>query len=136
MWALEAAVQEVGAGVVLRFGQLYGPGTWYTSDGRFGEAAGAGLLPASETVTSFLHVDDAAAAVVAALGWPAGTWNVVDDDPAPGTAWVPALAAAVGGPVPGAEQSGEHGRPVSNRRVRELGFAPRWSTWRTGFAGL
>jgi len=133
---LEAAVQEVGAGVVLRFGQLYGPGTWYTSDGRFGEAARAGRLPATETVTSFLHVDDAAAAVVAALGWPAGVRNVVDDEPAPGTAWVPAFAAAVGGPVPGTEQSDDPGRPVSNRRVRELGFAPRWSTWRTGFASL
>lgn len=133
---LEAAAQEVGTGVVLRFGQLYGPGTWYASDGRFGDAARAGLLPATETVTSFLHVDDAAAAIIAALVWPAGVLNVVDDEPAPGTAWVPAFAAAVGAPAPDSELVGDPGRPVSNSRVRELGFAPRWSTWREGFASL
>lgn len=133
---LEAAVQEVGAGVVLRFGQLYGPGTWYAADGRFGEAARAGRLPATETVTSFLHVDDAAAAVVDALGWTAGVRNVVDDEPAPGTEWVPVFVAAVGGPAPRVEHVGDPGRPVSNRRVRELGFALRWSTWRDGFASL
>lgn len=133
---LEAAVQERGAGIVLRFGQLYGPGTWYAADGRFGDAARAGLLPATETVTSFLHVDDAASAVVAALGWPAGVLNVVDDEPAPGTAWTPAFCAAAGGPAPRVEQTGGLGRPVSNRRVRELGFVPRWPTWRKGFASL
>lgn len=134
--ALEDAVQEVGVGVVLRFGQLYGPGTWYAADGRFGEAARAGLLPATETVTSFVHVEDAAAAVVAALGWTAGVLNVVDDEPAPGTAWVPVFAAAVGGTAPPEEHAGDPGRPISNHRVRELGFTSRWSTWRTGFADL
>ncbi|OIH94995.1 MULTISPECIES: NAD(P)-dependent oxidoreductase [unclassified Curtobacterium] len=132
--ALEDAVQEVGAGVVLRFGQLYGPGTWYSAEGRFGEAARAGLLPATETVTSFVHVDDAAAAVVAALGWTAGVRNVVDDEPASGTAWVPAFSAAVAGPTPRVEQTGDLGRPVSNQLARESGFTPRWSSWRTGFA--
>lgn len=134
--ALEAAVQEVGAGVVLRFGQLYGPGTWYAADGRFGTAARAGELPATDTVTSFLHVNDAAAGVVAALGWPTGVHNVVDDEPAAGTEWVPVFAASVGGPAPRVEQTGDVGRPVSNRRAHELGLALRWSTWRRGFTAL
>ncbi|UBQ02554.1 hypothetical protein LCG91_16145 [Curtobacterium sp. TXMA1] len=134
--ALEVAVQQVDAGVVLRFGQLYGPGTWYSAEGRFGEAARAGLLPATETVTSFLPVDDTAAAVVAAIGWTAGVRNVVDDESASGTAWVPAFSAAVGGATPRVEQTGDLGRPVSNRLARESGFSPRRSSWRSGFADL
>ncbi|WP_186317597.1 hypothetical protein [Curtobacterium sp. 9128] len=89
-----------------------------------------------EVVTSSLHVDDAAAAVVAPLGWRAVVWNVEDDDPAAGTEWVSGFAAAVDGPVPRVKQGGDPGRPVSNRPVRVLGFARRWSTWRTGFACL
>lgn len=133
---LESAVREIPESVVLRFGQLYGPGTWYSREGRFAAAARAGALPASETVTSFVHVDDAAAAVVLALGWSAGVWNIVDDEPAPGTAWVPAFAGALGAPVPGVQRSGDVGRPVLNDRARRHGFAPRYSSWRSGFAAL
>lgn len=134
--ALEAAVHEIPQSVVLRFGQLYGPGTWYSREGRFADAARAGELAATETITSFVHVDDAAAAVVMALGWPAGTWNIVDDEPAPGTEWVTVFADALGAPAPAAQQSGDVGRPVSNDRARERGFTPRYPSWRTGFAAL
>ncbi|MGN8049627.1 NAD-dependent epimerase/dehydratase family protein [Curtobacterium sp. 22159] len=131
--ALEDAVRELPDGVVLRFGQLYGDGTWYAPDGRFARAARAGGLPATETVASFLHVDDAAGAVLLALGWPAGVWNVVDDEPAPGTEWVPAFAEAVGAPAPEVERVGDVGRPVSNRRARARGLTLRHPSWRTGF---
>ncbi|CAN5320001.1 hypothetical protein BH09ACT6_BH09ACT6_02970 [soil metagenome] len=67
MQALETAVQELPQGVVLRFGQLYGPGTWYSRDGRFGQDARAGRLLATETVTSFIHTSDAARAARLAL---------------------------------------------------------------------
>ncbi|WP_435093177.1 NAD-dependent epimerase/dehydratase family protein [Clavibacter michiganensis] len=133
---LEAAVREITQSVVLRFGQLYGAGTWYSREGRLAEAARAGALPATETVTSFVHVDDAAAAVVEALGWPAGVWNIVDDEPAPGTEWVPVFADAVGAPVPAVQQSGDAGRPVMNDRARRQGFTPRYPSWRTGFPSL
>lgn len=134
--ALESAVREIPQGVVLRFGHLYGTGTWYSRDGRFAEAARAGALPATETVASFVHVDDAAAFVVEALGWPAGVWNIVDDEPAPGTEWVPAFADALGAPLPAVKQSGDVGRPVLNDRARAQGFKPRYSSWRAGFAAL
>lgn len=134
--ALEAAVHEIPQSVVLRFGQLYGTGTWYSRDGRFAEAARAGSLPATETVTSFVHLDDAATAVVEALDWPSGVWNIVDDEPAPGTEWVPAFTEALGVPAPAVQQSGDVGRPVLNARAREQGFTPRYPTWRAGFAAL
>jgi nucleoside-diphosphate-sugar epimerase len=89
-------------------------------------------------VTSFVHVDDAAAAAVLALGWPAGAVNVVDDEPAPGTEWVPAFAAGVGAPAvaaaPDASRTG-WARGASNAYAREeLGWRPRWGSWREGFA--
>ncbi|WP_217990755.1 NAD(P)-dependent oxidoreductase [Curtobacterium sp. 314Chir4.1] len=134
--ALEAAVHELETGVVLRFGQLYGDGTWYARDGALADAARAGKLQATETVTSFIHVDDAARAISAALDWPAGTWNIVDDEPAAGTEWAPVFADRVGAPAPEATTSGDVGRPVSNARARARGLDLRRPSWRAGFSSL
>ncbi|MFT4296694.1 MAG: NAD(P)-dependent oxidoreductase [Micropruina sp.] len=134
--SLEAAVQEIPAGVVLRFGYLYGPGTWYSRQDLFGRQAQQGQLPATETVASFIHVGDAARAAVAALDWDAGIWNVVDDDPAAGHDWVPAFAAAVGAPSPASVSCGDIGRPVSNAQARRAGLRLDHPSWRTGFLTL
>ena len=115
--ALENAVAELDSGVVLRYGLLYGPGTWYSRDGANGQAAMAGTLPATNALASFVHVRDAARAAVAALDWPAGIVNIVDDEPAPGTEWVPVFAAALGGPPPPFEDGPPSGRPISNARA-------------------
>ena len=102
-------------------------------------------------VWSFTHIADAAGAVVATLGAgaPAGTYAIVDDDPAPVREWLPALAAAVGAPAPrhvprwlGRLAAGEapavmmtEARGASNARAKAvLGWAPEWPTWREGFA--
>lgn len=130
--ALEEAAREMSVGVVLRFGQLYGPGTWFARDGRTADAARAGALPATETVASFVHVADAAAVALQALTWPAGTWNVVDDEPAPGTAWVPVFARALGAPAPAQVTTGDIGRPVTNARLRESGVRLLHPSWRDG----
>lgn len=134
--ALEDAVRSLSAGTVLRFGQLYGPGTWYSRDDRLGDAARQGRLAATRTVTSFLHVEDAGRAVLQALDWPPGIWNVVDDEPAPGTAWAPVFAAAVGAPPPATADAADIGRPVSNAAARAHGMRLRYDSWRTGFATL
>lgn len=132
--ALEDSVREVPDGVVLRYGQLYGPGTWYAPDGLRTDAARAGRLSATQAVTSFVHVEDAAEATLRALRWPAGIWNIVDDEPAAGTAWVPVFASAVGGPRPVVEAGGDIGRPVSNARARAQGWQMLHPSWREGFA--
>jgi nucleoside-diphosphate-sugar epimerase len=136
--ALEDAVREAPEWVVLRYGTLYGPSTWYARDGAMAQRAAAGRLPASGDVGSFLQIDDAAAAAAAALDWPPGAVNICDDDPAPAAAWVPAFCAAVGVAVPPVTD-GRHGwaRGASNHYARkQLGWTPRHPSWRDGFTAL
>jgi nucleoside-diphosphate-sugar epimerase len=133
--ALEDAVREVPEWVVLRYGLLYGPDTWFAPDGARADDARAGRLVADAAVTSFVHVDDAASAAAAALAWPSGSVNVCDDEPAPGTAWVPVFCAAVGAPAPPVDTSARPpwARGASNARVRgALGWEPRYASWRSG----
>ena len=149
----ESVLSDVGlSGVVLRYGLLYGPGTRYSAGGEIGEAVRRRAYPIigkGRGVHSFVHVDDAAAATVAALAAPAGRiYNVTDDEPAPMSVWLPAFADALGAPRPkrvaGWVRSLRHDRGVtrwlesmrgaSNTRARaELGWAPRYPSWREGF---
>jgi nucleoside-diphosphate-sugar epimerase len=138
-------------GVVLRYGQLYGPGTYYEAQGYFGGAARKRRLPSvgrGDGVFSFLHVDDAASAAVCALKWGRGVYNVVDDEPAPMREWVPVFCAAVGAPRPlrvpvwlarllgggFVATTAVESRGATNARAKaELGWVPRWPSWRQGF---
>ena len=149
---MERTVLDAG-GIVLRYGYFYGPGTSYAaSDGATAQRVrkrgfpivgdGAGVFP-------FIHVDDAAAATVAALvrGDP-GVYNVVDDEPAPLREWMPVYAEAVGAKPPRrvpklaariaagkmAAEGATKMRGVSNEKAkRELGWEPRYPSWRQGF---
>ncbi|MFB9837837.1 NAD-dependent epimerase/dehydratase family protein, partial [Actinoallomurus acaciae] len=85
--ALEAAVRELPEWVILRYGMLYGPGTWYAPDGMMADRARTGGLTAGADVTSFVHADDAAEAAVRALTWPSTAVNVCDDEPAAADDW-------------------------------------------------
>ncbi|TYB90407.1 NAD(P)-dependent oxidoreductase [Micromonospora sp. WP24] len=137
--ALESAVQEAPEWVVLRYGTLYGPDTWYARNGLMARFAAAGQLPADADVASLLHVDDAVAAAAAALGWPNGTVNVCDDEPAAGTVWVPAFCAAAGVPAPAPTEGERNGwaRGANNHYARKhLGWVPEHPSWRTGFSTL
>ena len=77
-------------------------------------------------------MEDAARAALLAIDWPAGVVNIVDDEPAAGTEWLPRFAAAIGAPPP---PMGEHGgeQGASNRKARQLGWEPLHPTWREGF---
>jgi len=133
---LESTVAEMERWVVLRYGVLYGLGTWYAPDGPIAEQVRRGQLTADEGITSFLHVDDAARAALLALEWPSGIVNVVDDEPAPGTAWLPVYAATLGAPPPPVAMG--HGRAMrgaSNTKARHmLHWSPLHPSWREGFA--
>ena len=106
-------------GVALRYGFFYGPGTWYNPDGAAAEQARKQelvIIGAGEGVWSWVHIEDAAVATVAALTAPPGVYNVVDDDPSPVSRWLPAFARWVGAPPPprvteleGRERGGEDG---------------------------
>jgi nucleoside-diphosphate-sugar epimerase len=133
--ALEQAVVEMPEGVILRYGTLYGPDTGYAADGPIAEQVRRGELPATDGVSSFLHIDDAARAAVLALDWPPGPINVVDDEPAPGTEWLPLYASLLGAPRPPVRHTRERWeRGVSNAKARhQLGWQPLHPTWREGF---
>ena len=135
-------------GLVLRYGTFYGPGT-----GDFlVEMVRKRRLPViggGTGVWSFIEIADAAAATLAAVGQGApGVYNVVDDDPAPVAEWLPYLAKVAGakppprGPAwPGRLLAGEFAaaqltssRGYSNEKARkELGWEPRYASWREGF---
>jgi len=137
--ALEQAVGEVANGVVLRYGTLYGPGTWYAVDGRVADQLRRGVFNATDDVTSFVHVDEAAEAAVLALSWPKGPVNIVDDEPASASVWAPVFAAAVGVPRPQLKpvNPATRSRGVSNAKARrELGWQPIHPSWREGFNAL
>jgi nucleoside-diphosphate-sugar epimerase len=121
---------------MLRYGMFYGPNTWYAPGGRIANAVLAGLLPATPAITSFVHIVDAVEATVESLAWPDGTYHIVDDEPAPGTEWLPLYADGLGAPQPPLtplEDGASAGRPVSNAKARTIGWVPGHPTWRDGF---
>jgi nucleoside-diphosphate-sugar epimerase len=154
---LEAAVTGAAwsDGIVLRYGWFYGPGTSIALDppGSQIELLRKRQLPivgGGTGIWSFVHIADAAMATVAAVeGGPAGIYNVVDDEPAPVSEFLPVLAAAVGAKRPlrvprwvGRLAAGEMAvvamteiRGASNDKAkRELGWQLRYPSWRQGFA--
>jgi 2-alkyl-3-oxoalkanoate reductase len=145
---LERAVTEAPLkGVVLRYCAFYGPGA---SDELI-ELIRRRRLPVignGAGIWSFVHIADAASAAVAALEHGTGIYDVVEDDPAPTSVVLPALAEIVGAKQPmhvpvwlGRLAAGEvpvvwmtQMRGSSNAKAkRELGWAPKWSSWRDGF---
>jgi nucleoside-diphosphate-sugar epimerase len=139
-------------GLVLRYGQFYGPGTYYASDGDIARRVTRRQFPVvgrGEGVFSFIHVEDAAAATVAACerGSP-GIYNVTDDDPAPLREWLPIYAEAIEAKRPFrvpvllarllagsfASMTATGLRGASNAKARrELGWQPEYPSWRDGF---
>lgn len=140
-------------GVVLRYGYFYGPGSAYDLDGSMARMVRARQLPVAgrgDGVFSFIHVDDAAAATVAAVerGQP-GIYNIVDDRPQRVREWLPLYAEAIGAPpprrVPGflaqllagryAHYLMTRQRGASNERAkRELDWSPRYAALQDGLA--
>lgn len=113
--SLEKAVAEIPNHVILRYGMLYGQGTWYNSAGLMTEEIRHGRLTATEAVTSFLHVEDAANAAALALNWPSGPVNIVDNEPARGIDWMPVFSELLGAPGPASQmgrEGWERGRPI------------------------
>ncbi len=143
------------AGTVLRYGSLYGPGTSISPEGEIVKMVRQRQFPLigkGSGVWSFLHVDDAAAATTAAIETEApGTYNIVDDDPAEVSIWLPELARVVGAKPPhhipawlGRFAVGDSGvsmmtsiRGSSNAKARHvLGWRPAYASWRQGFLAV
>jgi nucleoside-diphosphate-sugar epimerase len=153
---LEARVTGASGieGLVLRYGGFYGPGNAIGEGGALLEQVRKRRVPivgGGTGVWSFVHIDDAARATLMAIeGGAPGIYNVVDDEPAPVSAWLPTLAAILGARPPRHVPTwiarlliGEQGimfmtepRGASNAKAkRDLGWQPVWASWRDGFAG-
>src|SRR5215212_7384161 len=154
---LEEAVTgaEWTEGVVLRYGGFYGPGTSLDTGGEHVDAIRSRKFPVvgdGAGVWSFVHIEDAAdATAIAVERGRRGIYNIVDDEPAPVSEWLPAAAATFGAKPPrhvprvvGRVLAGEAAtvmmteiRGASNAKAkRELGWQPRHPSWRDGFAEL
>jgi nucleoside-diphosphate-sugar epimerase len=144
---LEDVVVTAG-GAVLRYGSLYGPGA--TDDQvKLVRRRMFPLVGGGTGYFSWVHLDDAASATVLAVEQQAkGVFNIVDDEPAPVSEWLPYLAACAGAKPPrrlpkwlARLLAGEmvvgmmtEGRGFSNAKAkRELGWELRYPSWRQGF---
>jgi nucleoside-diphosphate-sugar epimerase len=151
---LESAVlgEPTIEGVVLRYGSFYGPGTSLGRGGSLLEDVRRRCVPIVGKGTgywSFVHIDDAAAATVAAVeARIPGLYNIADDEPAPVSRWLPFLAQVIGAKAPiripawvARMVVGPHGvaimtqaRGASNQKATALlGWKPQWPSWRNGF---
>lgn len=138
--------------IVLRYGYLYGPGTAFAPQGEILEAVRHRRFPivgSGAGLWSFIHVDDIAmATVIAAEGAPAGLYNVVDDEPAEASTWLPELARVIAAKPPRHVPTwlarlmlGDAGvammtqsRGSSNAKVkRAFDWQLAYPTWREGF---
>jgi nucleoside-diphosphate-sugar epimerase len=148
---MERMVRDVD-GLVLRYAWIYGPGTFFGAGGSIEHDVRKRRFPLvgdGGGQWSFVHVDDAAAATVAAVerGAP-GIYNIADDEPAAPRDWVPLYAEAISAKPPlrvpvwlaqlvagkaAARMSGTLTGASNARAKRELGWEPRWPSWRTGF---
>jgi nucleoside-diphosphate-sugar epimerase len=144
---VEDVVVKAG-GAVLRYGGLYGPGA--TDDQvELVRKRQFPLVGGGAGYTSWVHLDDAASATVLAVEQKAtGVFNIVDDEPAPASEWLPYLAACAGAKPPmrvpkwlarllageAAVTMMTEGRGFSNAKAKqELGWELRYPSWRQGF---
>ncbi len=132
--AAELSVAEMPSAVILRYGFLYGPGTWYARDSFTSDQLRRGEQVVNDAVVSFIHVADAAQAALLALDWPAGIYNIVDDEPAIKKELLGVYATLIGAPPP-PYQAGREAweRGESNEKSRQLGWQLMYPTWREGF---
>jgi nucleoside-diphosphate-sugar epimerase len=150
MAALRHVEDVVGnaGGAVMRYGAFYGPGA-IDDQVELVRRRQFPLVGRANGYGSWVHLDDAASATVLAVEQKAvGVFNIVDDDPAPASEWLPYLAECAGAKQPmrvpkwlARMMAGEvavimmtEGRAFSNAKAkRELGWAPRYPSWRQGF---
>lgn len=144
----EGHALQAGDGVVLRFGGFYGPTSEQTRQIVATARRGLIVLPGRpDGYVSWVHVDDAAAAVVAALSVPPGLYNATDDEPLTTRALGQALGAALGRSAPRPVLGGLGRLPtlahvarslrVANRKLRTASdWQPRYRSVREGFAAV
>ncbi|AKL92712.1 NAD-dependent epimerase/dehydratase family protein [Staphylococcus capitis] len=130
---LENETKRLGEYVVLRFGWLYGPGTWYGKDGMIYNQFIDGNVTLSDGVTSFVHLDDAVETSIQAINFDNGIYNVADDEPVKGSDFAEWYKNQLQvNPKITIQPAQPFERGVTNDKFKAQGGKLIYSTWKDG----
>lgn len=130
---LEEETSRMDEYVVLRFGWLYGPGTWYGKDGMIYNQFVDGKVTLSDGVTSFIHLDDAVETSIQALNFDNGIYNVADDEPVKGSDFAEWYKQQLNvDPEINIEPAQPFERGITNDKFKAQGGKLIYSTWKDG----
>ncbi|MCJ1779378.1 NAD-dependent epimerase/dehydratase family protein [Mammaliicoccus sciuri] len=130
---LEKESARLNKHVILRYGLLYGPGTWYGKDGMIYDQFINGEVTMTDGVQSFIHIDDAVETAIQALNFESGIYNVADDEPVKGDDWAKWYANELNvTPTLNIEPAAPFERGVTNKKFKDQGGKLIYTTWKDG----
>ncbi|MCD8837471.1 NAD(P)-dependent oxidoreductase [Mammaliicoccus sciuri] len=130
---LEKESARLNKHVILRYGLLYGPGTWYGKDGMIYNQFINGEVTMTDGVQSFIHIDDAVETAIQALNFESGIYNVADDEPVKGDDWAKWYANELNvSPTLNIEPAAPFERGVTNKKFKDQGGKLIYTTWKDG----
>ncbi|MEY8601505.1 NAD-dependent epimerase/dehydratase family protein [Staphylococcus shinii] len=128
---LERETARIENYVVLRYGLLYGPGTWYGKDGMIYNSFIEGTVTMTEGIQSFIHIDDAVEVAIQALNFESGIYNIVDDEPVKGDVWAEWYAGLLNvNPEINIQTSESHERGADNTKFKNQGGKLIYPSWK------
>ncbi|MFV5938804.1 NAD-dependent epimerase/dehydratase family protein [Mammaliicoccus sciuri] len=130
---LEKESARLNKHVILRYGLLYGPGTWYGKGGMIYNQFINGEVTMTDGVQSFIHIDDAVETAIQALNFESGIYNVADDEPVKGDDWAKWYANELNvTPTLNIEPAAPFERGVTNKKFKDQGGKLIYTTWKDG----
>lgn len=130
---VESESQRLAHAVILRYGMMYGPGTWYGKDGMIYNQFKEGNVQLSKGITSYVHIDDTVEAAIKALDFEPGIYNVTDDEPIDGETWATWYAEQLNvSPHIEFFEAQPFERGADNQKYKTQGGKLLYSTWRDG----
>ncbi|WP_239762620.1 MULTISPECIES: NAD(P)-dependent oxidoreductase [unclassified Mammaliicoccus] len=130
---LEKESARLNKHVILRYGLLYGPGTWYGKDGMIYNQFINGEVTMTDGIQSFIHIDDAVETAIQALNFESGIYNVADDEPVKGDDWAKWYANELNvTPTLNIEPAAPFERGVTNKKFKDQGGKLIYTTWKDG----
>lgn len=130
---LEKESARLNKHVILRYGLLYGPSTWYGKGGMIYNQFINGEVTMTDGVQSFIHIDDAVETAIQALNFESGIYNVADDEPVKGDDWAKWYANELNvTPTLNIEPAAPFERGVTNKKFKDQGGKLIYTTWKDG----
>lgn len=130
---LESETARIENYVVLRYGLLYGPGTWYGKNGLIYNSFIEGAVTMTDGIQSFIHIDDAVEVAIQALNFESGIYNIVDDEPVKGDVWAQWYADLLNvNPKINIQPSESHERGANNTKFYDQGGKLIYPSWKQG----